>query len=156
MINSKPKTQQSRKFGLPQVVKSWDMFGAQVPSFNLRGRDVVKSSAGACASIVILLLTLAFALLKFKNLVEKKNPTVMTNTSSLENGTRFNTGADGFMMAFSATNPETKEHLSDTDYIRWSVSFTEKIGETWNEIDKELHRCTDIDMAKFYPPENPA
>ena len=64
MIDLKQKTQPSRVPGLPQFVKNLDMFGAQVPTFNIRGKDVVKTSAGACASIIISVLTLIYALLK--------------------------------------------------------------------------------------------
>ena len=80
------------------------MFGAEVPSFNIRGRHTVKTSAGACASITIIILTFLFALIKLQHLVEKKNPTISTNESSLKEGERFDTGSDIFMMAFAAEN----------------------------------------------------
>ena len=68
-INSEHKSQASPMFGLLQSVKSWDMFGVQVPTFNIRGIEVVKTSAGACASLLIILLTLMFAILKLLHLV---------------------------------------------------------------------------------------
>ena len=88
-------------FGLPQFVKNIDMFGAQVPTFNLRGREDVKTSAGALASMVIIVLTFLFGLLKLQYLVERKNPSIVANTRNLAFGERFNTGSDDFMMAFA-------------------------------------------------------
>ena len=68
------------------------MFGAAIPTFNLRGKKDVKTSVGACASIIIIVLTLLFALLKFEHLTHKKNPMISTNTSSLGPYARYNTG----------------------------------------------------------------
>ena len=73
-------------FELPQFVMDMDMFAAQVPNFNIRGRKKVKTSAGVCASIFIIVLTLLFGLLKLQHLVMRNNPSIVTNTSSLEFG----------------------------------------------------------------------
>lgn len=80
----------------------------------------------------------------------------MTNTSSLENDTRFNTGENDFMMAFAVENTSAGGYRSDTNYVRWMVVFKERIDGILSDTVKELHRCTDLDMEKFYPPENPA
>ena len=53
MMNLKNKTTSTRIFGLPQFVKNLDMFGAPIPTFNFRGREDVKTSAGASASVII-------------------------------------------------------------------------------------------------------
>ena len=121
----------ARQFGLPQFVKNWDMFGAHVPTFNIRGRSVVKTSFGACASILILVLTLLFALLKLQYLVEKKNPTISTNTSILDGSERFNTGSESFAMAF-AFEKLGSEYRIDNNYIRWMVRFFENIDGVYS------------------------
>ena len=90
------------QFALPKFLLDIDMFGAEVPTFNMKGQRKFKTSYGACTSVLILSLTLAFALVKLTHLDERKNPTITTNFSPLENNQRFNTGSDDFMMAFSA------------------------------------------------------
>ena len=62
------------KFAMPKFLKSVDMFGAPIPNFNMRGRAEVKTSRGACISIVIFTLTLLFGLLKLQHLFLRKNP----------------------------------------------------------------------------------
>ena len=52
------------KFELPKFLVNLDMFGARVPSFNLRKQETVNTSFGAVTSITITLLTFMFALLK--------------------------------------------------------------------------------------------
>ena len=56
-----------------------DIFGKPVPSFNLDGKDTIKTTIGACMTLMILILTLAFGLLKMKDLFERKNPIINTN-----------------------------------------------------------------------------
>ena len=60
------------------------------------------------------------------------------------------------MMAFAVYNYDKGEYRSDTNYLRWFVFFGEEIDGEYNYIEEELHPCTEVDMAKFYPPENPA
>ena len=64
---------------IPRFIKDLDMFGQPMPGFNINGRSVVKTSFGACVSTIILVLTGMFALLKFRHLVEHKNPSLSTN-----------------------------------------------------------------------------
>ena len=62
------------KIDLLQSVKRFDFFGEQIPSFNVRGISVVKTSTGACVSLCIIALTMAFSLLKLHDLLSHKNP----------------------------------------------------------------------------------
>ena len=79
------------KFDLPLFVKELDFFGAPIQSFNLRGQTEIKTSTGACLSIIISVCILAFSLIKFERLVTRKNPTVTVNESPLEAGETFET-----------------------------------------------------------------
>ena len=79
-------------FEMLAFLKSVDMFGAPVPNFNMRGRTEVKTSCGACTSMVIFTLTLLFGIIKMEHLALRKNPSITTNTSPLEAGERFDTG----------------------------------------------------------------
>ena len=56
-----------------------DIFGKPVPSFNLEGKDTIKTTIGACMTLIMLILTLAFGLLKMRHLFERKNPIINTN-----------------------------------------------------------------------------
>ena len=63
--------------------KSFDTFGARIPSFSLGGRVKVKTWSGAIASMIIFILTLMFCLYKFRNVFERRNPTVNNYTTAL-------------------------------------------------------------------------
>ena len=79
------------KFDLPLFLKELDYFGDPIPSFNLRGETEVKTSIGACLSIIVSICTLAFSLIKLEHLVTRKNPALVMNEVPNEQGTIFET-----------------------------------------------------------------
>ena len=109
-------------FAIPKFLKNVDMFGAPVPNFNMRGRADVKTSCGACISIVILTLTLMFGILKLEHLAQRKNPSITTNIMPLEGGERYDTASENFMMAF-AVSDKNLSPKNDTRYVKWQARF---------------------------------
>ena len=65
-------------FGLPKVLLTLDMFGAPLPTFNLKGEEKVRTHCGGCTSLIIIYVTFLFATLKLQHLLSKHNPTVNT------------------------------------------------------------------------------
>ena len=59
-----------------KFVKKFDLFGKQVPMFNLKGKNIIQTFEGAIISMVIFALTLSFSLLKFEHLINRRNPTI--------------------------------------------------------------------------------
>ena len=53
-----------------------DKFSDSVPSFNIKGDQSIKTELGAFCSIVITIIMLGYALLKFVELIERKNPNI--------------------------------------------------------------------------------
>ena len=60
------------KFGA--VITSIDGFGADVPSFNLKGETKVNTLLGGVVTALILLLTLGYSILKAIQLTSRSNP----------------------------------------------------------------------------------
>ena len=66
---------------------------------------MAKTSVGACASIFMLLVTLAYGLLKLQLLIERKVTSITTNMTRLEEGTtQALADSTGLMLAFAATS----------------------------------------------------
>lgn len=57
-------------------LRSLDHFGAEVPAFNLGGKDTMKTRLGGLVSFCIMYTTFIFALLKMKHLQEYKSPSI--------------------------------------------------------------------------------
>ena len=88
---------------MPEFIREIDMFGQTVPTFNIGGKEQVKTSIGAIASILIFFLTFAFGLIKLEHLAERKNPTINLREDELDElFGKFSTSYDDFMMAFAA------------------------------------------------------
>lgn len=103
------------------------MFGSPVPTVNMGGSTAKKTSCGACTTVIIMTITLTYAALKFQHLIERRNPSIITNVDSLPDDAVFNTAsADGFMMAFTIADYTTGESKSDPRYIRWRARHNER------------------------------
>ena len=138
---------------MSQFFKDIDIFGTEVPTFNMKGRAKVKTLCGACVTILIFILTLAFALVKIDHLAQRKNPSLVSNTSPLEASTKFSTNSDDFMVAFAATRKDGKA-LHDPQYVRWLAKFRQKANGSESDTFKLLHPCTEEELTRLDPPEN--
>ena len=85
------------------LLKKLDMFGYPLPQFNKDGETKVSTGWGALVSIAVIVTTFLFADLKFRQLVEGRNPQITTvvHSDGLEMGESFDTSGDDFMMAFA-------------------------------------------------------
>ena len=101
-----------------------DIFAVEVPSFTLEGRTQVRTATGAMCSILVFILTFAFALLKLEHMLIHKNPTIMTNEQQVESDEEYDLTSSDFMMAFALED----EKLRDPRYTRWGIRF-------WNQIE---------------------
>ena len=61
------------------MLREFDIFGRPVQSFNLGGRQVLKTWMGSIASAIIFSVVLLYSLLKLQYLMERKNPLITTN-----------------------------------------------------------------------------
>ena len=85
MSHTQEKAKKGR-FNVPYFIKNLDMFGYRVPEINVRGQTKVKTSMGACVSITIAALTIAFGLVKLDHLVQFKNPVINILSEPLPEG----------------------------------------------------------------------
>ena len=99
------------------------MFGAQLPSFNLDQKSTVNTACGSIATIVTLLVTFIFGLLKFEHMINRKNPMVNTNLAEVDDETAFDIRDDDFMIAFAAEAYMKDNFISDPRLVRWYARF---------------------------------
>ena len=82
---------------------AFDKFSYAVPSFNFRGDQSIKTGLGACCSMMIAIVVLYYALLKFIQLQGRQNPTIaafpVETSFDVENP--INLSEIGFRAAFS-------------------------------------------------------
>ena len=61
---------------ISKVVKGFDNFAGDIPTFNLKGETKVKTMIGCISTLAIMILVLAYALMKVIHLVERRNPQI--------------------------------------------------------------------------------
>ena len=88
-------------FPMPKMLKKVDMFGAEIPEFNIRGDRSVKTNIGGCCSIIIICVSLLYAAHKFNHVITRHNPQVVSYevTDAFGVDDRFKTSESDFMLA---------------------------------------------------------
>ena len=100
-----------------RFVKKLDMFSAGLPGFNIGGEATVTTCPGGALSILILLTTFVFGLLKLQHFIERHNPDIVINEhayKTVEEG-QFDT-SNGFQIAVTLSDL-IGIPLADPDYI---------------------------------------
>ena len=135
-----------------------DKFSDSVPSFNLKGDQSIKTELGAFCSIVITIIMLGYALLKFVQLLERKNPNISIYQDEISFGEEnpLNLNALNFKAAFrfDSVDPETEEvvSLDDPNFVKLIVKIV-GVDSELNYYEKIIphHKCTEEEYAGFYP-----
>ena len=135
-----------------QFVKRFDLFGASLPSFNVRGSTEVKTYVGACVSLLIIVMTIAFSILKFQHLLSYKNLTLSTYEIPLDKDEQFDMENSDSMVALALEHWLTGRK-DDPRYIQWAVSTIEVIDGVSSKAWYPVQICTDEEFARFYQVE---
>ena len=136
-------------------LKKFDLFGAPIPTFNIKGSSDVKTSLGGVLSGIIIVTVNIFAMMKFKHLIDHKNPSISTyeNENSLEVDDVFDTTHEDFALAFALTNYMSGKPMDDPHFLRWYAVYWKKLGLNIERHLIPVHSCTDTDYATFKTPE---
>ena len=86
-------------------MKRFDIFGQPLPSFNIKGEDVIRTKIGAAVSMMVLVIVLYYGAIKSFHLVTKHNPIIASYVEDaiLENNP-INLNEINFRAAFAFTN----------------------------------------------------
>ena len=138
---------------MPPFLKKLDLFGVQLPNFNLRGRETIRTSSGGVMSLGIATITFLFAAVKMVHLTSRFNPNVSyyIENDYFTDEFKFNFGREQFMLAFAVEDYFTLELKADTRYVKYFAqygNFTNNVP-TYKELP--IYPCQEEDYAKFFP-----
>ena len=131
------------------MVASVDQLGSPVPSFNVQGEATINTGFGGCLSILIITVTLIYALLKFNAFYTKADPTIYGDTLKDQTEQVILKGSD-VAMAFSLESFAGKVQKDDPRYIRMFA-----FNHVWHDDGRQvyhsipLHKCTEDDFSQF-------
>ena len=142
------------KWKIGAIIKNIDGFGQEIPSFNMKGETRVNTLYGGVIIVVILSLTLAYAILKGIHLLHRTNPTINTYSipSHFDISRTVNLSNIGFRVAFSFRGSKSHLLLDDPHYVKWIVRRTGMRNGTSFEETLPYHKCTEADFAGFRLP----
>ena len=85
-----------------EAFKKIDIFGSQLPSFNLKGNERVNSIVGGFFTLMLILIISTYATIKFSNLITKPGPIINSydNENSMA-GVTVNLNEKNYRMAFT-------------------------------------------------------
>ena len=135
------------------VLKSLDLFAAPLPQFNIRGEQEVKTYFGGLISLMIMIVTAIFAMIKLQHLLSHKNPSISVFNEEIEASEENSYQiSDEFMLAFGLDSAFGLKN--DERIVKWVVRH-EKVSKGW--LDREtkyypVRNCTQDDFKRFYPP----
>ena len=140
-------------FGVQRALQRIDIFGKEVPSFNLNGQKKIKTQCGGFMSFVIPVVVLLFAAMKFQDLWERNNPQVsqISRRNFFSEDEKFETRKQNLKMAFTIENYLDNKIRNDTSYIKIFARIAgQKKGEPYGH-EIRTHRCTEDELSEFYP-----
>mmetsp|Transcript_27802 Transcript_27802/g.34542 ORF Transcript_27802/g.34542 Transcript_27802/m.34542 type:complete len:192 (-) Transcript_27802:347-922(-) len=129
-----------------------DIFGASVPSFNIRGKDTIKTYLGGFLSLTILYIIFIFAVMKFQHLMIRKNPliTEFVDKNGIELGEKFDLGDSNFMVAVGMES-WTRGMRDDPKFVHWVATVYTVTDNVSKSEYYPMHPCTDEDYSRFFP-----
>ena len=119
----KKKAHKVNQWKLNNILERIDIFGADLPVFNLKGETQVLTKTGGCLSLVVMVVFLTYGLLKFMQMMDKHNPFIseMTEKNIFDYKTRLNLNEINFKMAFSVEGYLDNQVRDDHRYVKYIV-----------------------------------
>lgn len=113
------------RWQMHKVIKNVDTFGKDLPGFNLRGESRVSTFVGGLATIVVMVLTLSYAVIKAIHLTSKNNPQINENNIPFyfEAAHKVKPSEINFRAAFSIESYYTRLPINDSRYVKWIAKY---------------------------------
>ena len=143
---------------MPKMLKTVDMFAADLPKFNMRGEESVKTNIGGFCSIIIIYVSLMYAAHKFNHLVTRHNPQIVSYEvrDAFGEDDLFETSESDFMMAVAMEATNSGEIKNDLKYVKWYAEHMTVVDGVQTKYELPFHKCSEEDYAKFHTPNDSA
>ena len=130
-----------------------DVFGAPIPSFNIKGESYIGTITGGLCSILFGVIAVLFASLKLQIMLSRSD-TVTTITkrngfNSFEDRIQLSDGE--FAMALGIQSHSGDGAFKDDPrFVKWILRYTIEIEHVKTQKYYPLHRCKESDFAAFF------
>ena len=114
-----------------------DLFQQQLPGFNVRGRSTIPSLAGVICSLLIMVVTLLYAGIKFAIMINRENPQISSYMERyvIPPDEEFYFKKNGFYFAFGVEGYHDGLPRDDPRYVKTFLRlFGRNNGEEYEHI----------------------
>ena len=141
------------RWHIQKVLSNLDIFGKEMPHFNLEGEGKVNTAVGGFLSGCILALAFAYASIKLIHLWNKDNPIVseISLPDHFDSFDKFNMKEINKPVAFAVEGYFDNLGRYDTRYVKTMVRLYSIKDGLRTSRDVSYHKCKDEDMTLFYP-----
>ena len=138
-----------KKWQTGKVLETFDAFGEPVPGFNVKGQNTVTSRTGGMITLLISIVVILYAAVKFIHLYTRHNPLLGSYYQDVPNDEILNLSEQKeFKIAFSVENYyEPKKMKNSPEYVKWLFRLVTKKDGVYSDRELGTHICTDQDYA---------
>ena len=137
-----------RAWDARNYVRNLDIFGKDVPAFNINGEAEVKTLLGGILTCIVFVLTFSYATSTMIDLTMKKDVVITQSVESdfysASNGLNLNQAKFRFAIAAGDFYNEPR---NDPRYIKWIARMDSWRDGVQTEIVLNTHTCTDEDYS---------
>jgi len=154
LSKQKKRGHKVNQWKLNNLLQRIDIFGANLPMFNLSGETQVLTKTGGCLSLVVLMVFLTYGVIKLQHLMDKHNPFIseVTEKNRFDYNTRLNLNEINFKMAFSVEGYLDNQVRDDPRYVKYIVRIYGKKNDVEYQELIPFHKCTKDDWDHFLDP----
>ena len=145
IANRRGHMKRLQSWKLHNLLINMDVFGKQLPAFNLRGQPIVHTMTGGIITFSIVVVMLIYASIKMIQMIDHHNPQVaqFTEHTVFDYNEKLDLNEIGFRLAFSVEGYHSREQKNDPRYVKYLVRiFGIKDGKEYERFIP-YHKCTD-------------
>ena len=102
------------------LLERMDAFGMPLPSFNLRGKEFIRTRLGGVCTLLILAIVLLYASVKFMHLQTRHNPTMSSYFKDTDPNFSVDLNSLDFRIAFAVEDFLLPKKLKNSPkYVKW-------------------------------------
>lgn len=148
------KTRNRHPASLREVLKQVDKFGAELPTFNIKGQTQFTTITGGILTCMLLTIFSGYALLKLTHLKNKHNPRIgeLTEHNFYDYTTQIDLSEIGFKMAFTVEGYLDSKIKDNPKYVKLLARMFYKTDGKQSEKILNMHKCTENDWSQFAEP----
>ena len=134
-----------RVWSVERVFRSMDLFGKDVPAFNINGDPKFKSVLGGGLTFILFCIIFFFSVNTFQQMIDRQYPSIQYSEIQQHfNGThKLSLNEANYRIAFTFEGELDKKIKNDEKFVKILVRVNRKTDGVISETVVNYHKCTE-------------